>query len=74
MNLRSLATRAKQLFGRRGGAEALKEEAQELRDTVDEKAKAAAEAVREAGTAYGGDQPAAEQRRTPEPAQRRRTT
>jgi hypothetical protein len=57
----SLADKAKQLFQRRGGGTALKEDAQEVRETVEEKAKAAAEAMREGGTAYGVKPETAEQ-------------
>lgn len=51
----SLMTRAKELFTRRGGAEAAKEDVQELKDiatgegTMKEKASEAVEAIKEPG-------------------------
>jgi hypothetical protein len=55
MNLKQLTDRAKNLFTKRGGTDALKEDAQELKDiakgegSVKDKAKAAGEAVKEPG-------------------------
>jgi hypothetical protein len=55
MNLKQLTDRAKNLFNKRGGTDALKEDAQELKDiakgegSVKDKAKAAGEAVKEPG-------------------------
>lgn len=55
MNFGRLAERAKQLVGRRGGTESLKEDAEELRDiargegSLSDKAKEAVEAVKEPG-------------------------
>jgi hypothetical protein len=55
MNLNDLKDKAKSLFDRRGGTEALKEDAQEVKDivqgegTVSEKAKDAVEAVKDPG-------------------------
>lgn len=65
MNFRGLAQRAKQIVDRRGGPEALKEDAQELREVVRrpgsgrDKAKAAAEVLREPGAA-GADRSASD--------------
>jgi hypothetical protein len=72
MNLRSLANKAKQMVDRRGGSSALKQDAQELRDiargpgTVGDKAKAAAQALREPG-ATRSEPPARAQRPTDHP-------
>jgi hypothetical protein len=55
MNVSSLTTKAKELFHRRGGAEAAKEDAQELKDVarsdagMSDKAKEAAEAIKDPG-------------------------
>lgn len=68
MNFRGLAKRAKQIVDGRGGPEALKEDAQELREVVRrpgsgrDKAKAAAEVLREPGAA-GADRSASEKPR-----------
>jgi hypothetical protein len=55
MNLKRLTDRAKNLVNKRGGTDALKEDAQELKDvakgegSLKDKAKAAGEAVKEPG-------------------------
>ena len=60
MNLNSLTNKAKDLFAKRGGADALKEDAQELKDiatgqgSAGDKAKAAVEALKDPG-APGAD-------------------
>lgn len=57
MKLGQLAKRAKKMMDQRGGSDALKQDAQELRDiargqgTLQDKAKRAAEALREPGAA-----------------------
>jgi hypothetical protein len=62
VNLRRLADRAKKVVDRRGGTDALKEDATELKDiatgegTLKDKAKAAADAVKDPG-APGEEQP-----------------
>lgn len=55
VNLNSLTNKAKDLFNKRGGADALKGDAQELKDiatgkgSAGDKAKAAFEAIKEPG-------------------------
>ena len=55
MNLNSLTSKVKDLFNKRGGADALKGDAQELKDiasgkgSAQDKAKAAFEAIKEPG-------------------------
>jgi hypothetical protein len=55
MDLSSLTNRAKDLFNKRGGSQALKEDAQELKDisrgegSASEKAKEAFEAIKDPG-------------------------
>jgi hypothetical protein len=55
VNWKAMADRAKQTFQQRGGTEAAKEDAEELRDiargqgSITDKAKQAAEAIREPG-------------------------
>jgi hypothetical protein len=62
VNLRRLADRAKKIVDRRGGTDALKEDATELKDiatgegTLKDKAKAATDAVKDPG-APGEEQP-----------------
>ena len=57
MNLKRLTDQAKKLVDKRGGTDALKEDAEELKDiatgkgSVKDKAKDAAKAVKEAGAA-----------------------
>jgi hypothetical protein len=64
MNFKSLQDKAKQLIDRRGGTESLKADAEELKNiakgpgSVTDKAKAAAEALKDPG-AKGADTPAA---------------
>jgi hypothetical protein len=66
MNLKQLTDRAKNLFSKRGGTDALKEDAEELKDiaqgegSVKDKAKAAGEAVKEPGAPGGQQQKPAE--------------
>jgi hypothetical protein len=67
VNFRQLTDRAKNLFAKRGGSEALKEDAGELKDiakgegSLQDKAKAAADAVKEPGA----KEPGAEGSETP---------
>jgi hypothetical protein len=62
MNLSSLTTKAKEMFQRRGGSEAAKQDAQELKDiaqgpgSMTDKAKEAGEALKDPG-APGEEQP-----------------
>lgn len=55
MNLKRLADRAKSIVNKRGGTDALKEDAEELKDiaggkgSLKDKAKAAGEAVKDPG-------------------------
>jgi hypothetical protein len=64
MDLKGLQRKAKELFDKRGGSEALKADAEELRDiakdqgTLSDKAKRAGEALKEPG-AKGADTPPA---------------
>jgi hypothetical protein len=64
MNLKDLADRAKELIGRRGGTEAAKEDAEEVRDigggpgSLTDKAKKAAGAIKEPGAGEGNRRPA----------------
>jgi hypothetical protein len=64
MRLNDLVNRAKKVVDQRGGTDALKEDAQELKDiasgkgTAQEKAKRAAEALKEPGAPGGQDRPA----------------
>jgi hypothetical protein len=65
VNLRRLADRAKKIVDRRGGTDALKEDATELKDiatgegSMKDKAKAAADAVKDPGA------PGEEQKKQP---------
>jgi hypothetical protein len=65
VNLSDLTTKAKDLFTRRGGADAAKQDAQELKDiagkdeSATDKAKDAAEAIKDPGAP--GEQSPAEQ-------------
>ena len=79
MRLNDLMNRAKRIVDQRGGSDALKEDAQELKDiasgkgTAQEKAKRAAEALKDpgapgernrpAGDRAGGERPRGEQPR-----------
>jgi hypothetical protein len=64
MNIGRLAGKAKQIIDRRGGMDALKKDAEELKGiaqgggTLSDKAKAAAEALKDPG-ARGGEPPVA---------------
>lgn len=66
MRLNDLMNRAKRIVDQRGGTDALKEDAQELKDiasgkgTTQDKAKRAAEALKEPGAPGGRDRPAGE--------------
>jgi hypothetical protein len=57
VSLRGLTDRAKQIVGKRGGTDALKEDAEELKDiatgegSLKDKAKDAAEAIKDPGAA-----------------------
>ena len=65
MNWKAMADKAKQTFQQRGGSEAAKEDAEELRDiahgqgSITDKAKEAAAAIREPG-AHHPDSPDAQ--------------
>jgi hypothetical protein len=69
MDLNRLTSKAKDLFARRGGADAAKEDAQELKDiarsdaSLSDKAKAAGEALKDPGAPGEGHRPGAEERR-----------
>lgn len=70
MNLKQLTDRAKNLFTKRGGTDALKEDAQELKDiakgegSVKDKAKAAGEAIKDPGKPGAEEpKPAAEEQK-----------
>jgi hypothetical protein len=64
MNLKDLADRAKELIGRRGGTESAKQDAEEVRDiaggpgSLPDKAKEAADAIKEPGAGEGNRRPA----------------
>ncbi len=66
MRLNDLMNRAKRIVDQRGGTDALKEDAQELKDiasgkgTTQEKAKRAAEALKEPGAPGERNRPAGE--------------
>ena len=76
MDLKGIASRAKQLVDKRGGTDALKEDAGELKDiakgsgSLTDKAKAAAEAIKDPGEGPGAQAGAAEAPTGP-PATRR---
>jgi hypothetical protein len=69
MDLNRLTSKAKDLFTRRGGADAAKEDAQELKDiarsdaSLGDKAKAAGEALKDPGAPGEGRTPGAEEQR-----------
>jgi hypothetical protein len=71
MDFKRLSQQAKRLIDKRGGTKALKEDADELRDiargegSLSDKAKAAADAVKDPGAAGPEPQSTEEQRRTP---------
>jgi hypothetical protein len=62
VDIGKITDKAKQIFEKRGGGDALKEDAEELQDiaqgegSVTDKAKAAAEAIKDPGAA-GGETP-----------------
>ena len=78
MRLNDLMNRAKRIVDQRGGTDALKEDAQELKDiasgkgTTQEKAKRAAEALKEPGAP--GGQPAGRRAARRGPASRKQTS
>jgi hypothetical protein len=69
MDLRRLTSRAKDMFAKRGGSEAAKQDAQELKDiarsdaSVSDKAKAGFEALKDPGAPGGERSPGVEERR-----------
>lgn len=78
MNLKDLADRAKELIGRRGGTESAKQDAEEVRDiagapgSLTDKAKEAAEAIREPGAGEGNRRPASSPEAPARPAPERK--
>jgi hypothetical protein len=73
VNFRRLTDQAKKLVSKRGGTEALKEDAEEVKDiatgegSLKDKAKAAGEAVKDPGKpGEEKAEPAAEERKPPE--------
>jgi hypothetical protein len=78
MNLSRLTSRAKDIFAKRGGTEAAKKDAQELKDiarsdaSLGDKAKAGVEALKDPGAPGEGRRPGAEERRPPAEKQRPR--
>lgn len=78
MNLGRLTSRAKDIFAKRGGTEAAKRDAQELKDiarsdaSLGDKAKAGVEALKDPGAPGEGRRPGAEERRPPAEKQRPR--
>jgi hypothetical protein len=76
MDLNRLTSRAKDLFAKRGGTEAAKQDAQELKDiarsnaSLGDKAKAGLEALKEPGAPGEGRKPGAEEQRPPAEEQR----
>jgi len=73
VNFKRLADKAKDVVEKRGGTDALKEDAQELKDiakgkgSLKEKAKAAADALKEPGETPDADRPASAPRQTRAP-------
>jgi hypothetical protein len=71
MDLSRLTSRAKDIFAKRGGSEAAKKDAQELKDiarsdaSLSDKAKAGAEALKEPGAPGEERRPAGGERRPP---------
>jgi hypothetical protein len=69
MDLSRLTSRAKDIFAKRGGSEAAKKDAQELKDiarsdaSLSDKAKAGVEALKEPGAPGAERRPPAEERR-----------
>jgi hypothetical protein len=83
MDLSRLTSRAKEMFAKRGGTEAAKKDAQELKDiarsdaSLGDKAKAGLEALKEPGGPERKRSPGGEERRPPaeerrSPAEERR--
>jgi hypothetical protein len=75
MDFKRLSQQAKRLFDRRGGSKSLKEDADELRDiargegSLSDKAKAAADAIKEPGAREpGAREPGAKEPDAPPPA------
>lgn len=77
MNLGRLTSRAKDIFAKRGGTEAAKKDAQELKDiarsdaSLGDKAKAGVEALKDPGAPGEGRRPGAEERWPPAEKQSR---
>ena len=73
MNIGKLASAAKRMVDKRGGTEALKKDAQELKDiakgqgSLSDKAKAAAGALKDPGARGGAAPDAGQQSPTPPP-------
>ena len=71
MDLSRLTSRAKDIFTKRGGTEAAKQDAQELKDiarsegSLGDKAKAGFEAIKDPGAAGEERRPGGEERRPP---------
>jgi hypothetical protein len=71
VNFRRLADQAKKIVDKRGGTDALKEDAEELKDiatgkgSLKDKAKAAGEAVKDPGKPGEETRPPAEEERKP---------
>lgn len=69
MDLNRLTSKAKDMFAKRGGSEAAKKDAQELKDiarsdaSMGDKAKAGFEALKDPGAPGGERRPAGEERR-----------
>jgi hypothetical protein len=69
MDLRRLTSRAKDMFAKRGGTEAAKQDAQELKDiarsdaSMGDKAKQAMDALKEPGAPGEAGRPAGEEQR-----------
>jgi hypothetical protein len=71
MNLKRLTSRAKELVDKRGGTDSVKQDAAELKDIaagkgpLKDKAKAAAEAIKQPGAASEKPEPASSHERDP---------
>jgi hypothetical protein len=78
MDLSRLTSKAKDIFAKRGGTEAAKKDAQELKDiarsdaSLSDKAKAGVEALKDPGAPGEGRRPGAEEQRPPAERQRPR--
>jgi len=76
MDLSRLTSRAKDIFAKRGGTDAAKQDAQELKDiarsdaSLGDKAKAGVEALKDPGAPGEGRRPGAEEQRPPAEEQR----